>query len=112
MDDLTMMLRNQDVFSVTEVEYAILEPDGRLSVLKKQPYQQITKAEMKIHVPAVNYIPSEIIVDGKVIKNNLKELNLNEEWLHNQLKQQNITSVKDVFYAEIQNDGTLFVDKN
>lgn len=112
MDDLSMLLRKQEVFSITEVEYAILEPDGVLSILKKESYQQITKTDMKIPTSNINYIPTEIIADGKIIRQNLKELNLNEEWLENQLKQHNIKSIKDVFYAEIQSDGTLFIDKN
>ena len=112
MDDLSMLLRKQNIFSITEVDYAILEPDGALSVLKKPQQQEVTKADMKINTNTINYIPSEIIVDGKIIKHNLKELNLDEEWLKKQLKHHNINSIKDVFYAEIQSDGTLFVDKN
>ena len=57
------------------------------------------------------YLPSEIIVDGKIIYHNLKEFNLDENWLNNQLKQQNISSVNNIFYAEIQGDGTLFIEK-
>lgn len=112
MDDLSMLLRNKDIFSITEVEYAILEPDGNLSVMKKQSQQQVTKADMKIPTFTTNYIPSEIIIDGKLIEHNLKELGLNKEWLKKQLRQQNILSVEDVFYAEVQNDGPLFVDEN
>ncbi|MFL0197806.1 DUF421 domain-containing protein [Clostridium sp. WILCCON 0269] len=76
MDDLSMLLRKQSVFSITEVEYAILEPDGNLSVLKKTQQQQITKSDMKISTSTLNYMPSEIIVDGKILKHNLSELNL------------------------------------
>lgn len=112
MDDLSMLLRKQNIFSITEVEYAILEPDGNLSVMKKQSHQQVTKADMEIPASNAKYIPSEIIVDGKIINHTLKELNLNKNWLKKQLRQQNITSIEDVFYAEIQSDGTLFVDKN
>jgi uncharacterized membrane protein YcaP (DUF421 family) len=112
LDDLSMMLRKQSIFSIKEVEYAVLEPDGSLSVLKKQQQQNITKKDMKIPTTTINYIPSEIITDGKIMKHNLKELNLNEEWLKKQLKQHNISSIKDVFYAEIQSDGTLFIEEN
>lgn len=112
IDDLSMLLRKQNVFSITDVEYAILEPNGNLSVMKKQPQQQVTKADMKIPTSNISYIPSEIIVDGKIIYNNLKELNLTEDWLKKQLKQQNINSIQNVFYAEIQSDGNLFVAKN
>ncbi|MFL0198000.1 DUF421 domain-containing protein [Clostridium sp. WILCCON 0269] len=112
MDDLSMLLRKQGVFSITEVEYAILEPDGNLSILKKPQQQQIIKSDMQIPTSTLNYMPSEIIVDGKIIKHNLSELNLSEEWLKNQLKQHNIINIKDIFYAEVQSDGTLFIDKN
>lgn len=111
MDDVSMMLRMQNVFSIKEVEYAILEPNGSLSVVKKPQYQQVTKSDMKIASQALKYLPSEIIVDGKIIYHNLKEFNLDETWLNDQLKQQNITSINDIFYAEIQSDGTLFIDK-
>ena len=112
MDDLSMLLRKQNIFSIKEVDYAILEPNGNLSVIKKPQHQQITKSDINIYPSPLNYIPSEIIVDGKIIYDNLKELNLNEHWLQNELKKQNITSAKDVFYAEIQTDGSLFINKN
>lgn len=111
MDDVSMMLRMQNVFSIKEVEYAILEPNGSLSLVKKPQDQQLTKSDMKIASQSLKYLPSEIIVDGKIIYHNLKEFNLDETWLNNQLKQQNITSINDIFYAEIQGDGTLFIDK-
>ena len=112
MDDLSMMLRKQSIFSIKEVDYAVLEPDGSLSILKKQQEQHIIKKDMKIPTTTIDYIPCEIIVDGKIIKHNLRELNLNEEWLKKQLKQHSINSIKDVFYAEIQSDGTLFIEEN
>lgn len=112
MDDLSMLLRKQNIFSITEVEYAILEPNGNLSIMKKPQHQQITKSDMNIYSPSLSHIPSEVIVDGKIIYDNLKELNLNENWLKNELSKQNINSPKDIFYAEIQEDGSLFIDKN
>ena len=112
MDDLTMLLRKNSIFSIAEVEYAILEPDGNLSVMKKEPKQQVTKEDMKMPTAAVNHIPLEIIFDGKIIHHNLVELNLNEKWLETQLKKQNIDSVSEIFYAEIQNDGSLLIQKN
>ena len=80
----------ENIFSITEVEYAILEPNGNLSIMKKPQHQQITKSDMNIYSPSLKHIPSEIIVDGKIIYDNLKELNLNENWLKDELKKQNI----------------------
>lgn len=112
IDDLSMLLRKNSVFSILEVEYAILEPNGSLSIMKKPEHHQPTKSDMKIPVSEIKYMPSEIISDGKIIKHNLKEFNLDEKWVKDELAKQNINSIKDVFYAEIQSDGTLFIDKN
>ena len=101
MDDLSMLLRNKDVFSVGEVEYAILEPNGELSVLKKVE-------------PSGNrrrFLPTELIVDGQLVERNLKELHLTREWLEEELRQKGIESWEDVFFVEIQRDGSLYVDR-
>ena len=112
MDDLSMLLRKQNVFSIKEVDYAILEPDGSLSILKKPPFQEVTKIDMKIQTIPIKYIPSEIIVDGKLILRNLRELNLSLEWITEELRNQNILNLEEVFYGEIQADGSLYIDKS
>lgn len=111
IDDLTMLLRNNNVFSIVEVDYAILEPNGNLSVLKKMQEEFVTKKDMNIITNERNYIPTEIIVDSKIVFQNLKELNLNLDWLQDQLKLQNIASIDEVFFAELQSDGTLYINK-
>lgn len=111
LDDLSMMLREKNVFSTQDVHYAILEPDGRLSVLKKEFLQTVTKGDLNINTPAFIYLPSEIISDGKIVRKNLKELNLNETWVRDELKKKGINSIEEVFYAEIQSDGSLFINK-
>lgn len=105
IDDLSMMLRKQNIFSIKEVEYAILEPNGDLSTLKKPENQHISKSDMNITSPIPKYLPSEIIADDKIIRHNLN-------WLNDQIKTQNISSVKDILYAEIQSNGTLYIQKN
>jgi uncharacterized membrane protein YcaP (DUF421 family) len=109
--NLSMMLREQNIFSIADVEYAILEPNGRLSVMIKSHKQLITKEDMKVPIQSSNYLPSEIIVDGIVIIENLKEFNLDEAWLQKQLKKYDIQYVKDVLYAEIQGDQSLYIEK-
>ncbi len=111
MDDLSMMLREQQVFSVQDVHYAILEPNGELSLLKKEPQQTVTKQDLNVSVPSFIYFPSKIISDGKIVKKNLKELDLNEAWVQEELSKNGIQSVEEVFYAEIQKDGSLFINK-
>ncbi|WP_097027679.1 YetF domain-containing protein [Clostridium peptidivorans] len=111
MDDLTMLLRLNNVFSIQDVDYAILEPNGELSVLKKPLLESVIKKDMKIKPDNRMYLPTEIIVDGKLVEKNLKELNINDEWVFDQIKKSGINSVKDVFFAELQSDGTLYLSK-
>ncbi len=111
LDDLSMMLRKKDVFSLQDVHYAILEPDGQFSILKKEFKQNITKEDMNIPTSTFTYLPSEIISDGKIVKKNLIELNLTEKWVHDELKKHGIQTIQEVFYAEIQKDGSLFINK-
>jgi uncharacterized membrane protein YcaP (DUF421 family) len=109
IDDLTMLLRNNNVFSVTEVDYAILEVNGQLSILKKPGLETVTRKDMNIPPKERKYIPTEIIVDGRLVERNLRELALDNKWLGQQLTQAGVKSVKEIFYAEAQEDGSLYV---
>ncbi|MDF2984547.1 MAG: hypothetical protein K0R50_57 [Eubacterium sp.] len=109
LDDLTMLLRTNNIFSVKDVEYAILEPNGQLSVLKKPDKEQVTRKDLNISVNDFLNIPTEIIVDGKLVTANLTEIGQNRQWLDQQLKQAGITSISQVLYAELQSDGSLYI---
>jgi uncharacterized membrane protein YcaP (DUF421 family) len=111
MDDLSMLLRINDVFSIKEVDYAILEPNGQLSVLKKPENTSVTKSDMKIQANPGKYLPTEIIVDGKMVDKNVKAFHLDPIWLANELKKAGIQSSKEVFFAELQSDGSLYINK-
>lgn len=110
MDELMMMLREQSTISIQDVHYAVLESNGELSVLKKIQQQEATKQDVQAAVPIPKYMPSEIISDGKFVKKNLVELNITEEWVLKKLRKKGIQSVDEVFYAQIQTDGSLFTD--
>lgn len=110
LDNLLMMMREKDVFSIKEVNYAILETNGELSILKYPEEQNVLKKDLNIQCLAVKYLPMDLILDGKVSSKNLKEVNLSEQWLSDQLKKQKVYSVKDVLYAQLQTDGTVHVD--
>lgn len=73
--------------------------------------QNVTKFDMNIPISTNQLLPSQIIVDGKIVFENLKEFNLDMNWLNKQLKQQNISTAKDILYAEIQRDGSLVIEK-
>ncbi|MDM5231247.1 DUF421 domain-containing protein [Lysinibacillus pakistanensis] len=109
MDELTMMLREQAVFSVQDVQYALLETTGKLSVLPKPAEQPATKQDVKADVTPPSYIPTEVVSDGQLIYENLVELELTEDWLLKKLKKQNVQSVEDVYFAQVQANGSLYI---
>ena len=102
INDLNMMLREQGIFSIKDVDYAIFETNGSLSVLKKAGQEPATKKDVNAPAPQPKYIPMEIISDFKIVKKNLTELDLTEEWVYEELKKQGIGQVEQVYYAEIQ----------
>jgi uncharacterized membrane protein YcaP (DUF421 family) len=110
LNDLGMMLREQSIFSIKDLHYAILETNGQLSVLKKAGLEAATKKDVNASSQVPKYIPTEVIAEGKISKRNLTELNLTEEWLYEQLKKKGIGNVESIFYAEVQTDGSLHVD--
>lgn len=110
MDDLTMLLREQQVFSVKDVENAIFESNGQLSIMLKEDVQPVTKKDQKIFTIQPMYIPMELVVEGEIIEKNLKEAGITSNWLKSQLKSQNL-QLSEIFYVELQQDGSLFIDK-
>lgn len=108
IDNILTLLREKDVFDLNEVEFAIVESTGQLSVLKKTQYQPITPSEIKINTDYVG-LSIPLIVEGKIYKENLERLNLDEKWLSSQLKNNNFSSEKEVFYAAINTKGELYV---
>ena len=109
MDDVLMMLREQSIFSIQDVQYAVLETNGQLSVFKKPAQQNATKLDVKADVSLPIYMPTEIISDGKIVPKNLLELNLDEEWLMKKLRKQGVESIEEVFYAQLQTNGSLSI---
>ncbi|WP_188205934.1 DUF421 domain-containing protein [Alkalibacillus aidingensis] len=112
IDSLTTLLRQKGVFSIKDVDYAVFETSGQLSVLKKDLRQSVTKEDLNIAIKEKVYpAATEVITDGLINKNNLKRLNLDHKWLLKQLENKGIQTIDQVFYGEIQQDGSLYIDK-
>ncbi len=106
-----MLLREENTFTIKDVEYAILEPNGKLSVLSKPEKETVTREDLRLpSSPGNRRIPTQVVSDGRIISGNLKALNLNVTWLEQELSKEGVTP-DQVFYAEIQEDGSLFLDE-
>jgi len=108
IDDLTMMLRTNMAFSILDVDYAILESNGDLSILKKQNKDNVTKEDLNLVLKKKEYFPTSLIMDGKIITKNLIELDLSKDRLTAVIKQLEI-EYHDVLYAELQDNGKLYL---
>jgi uncharacterized membrane protein YcaP (DUF421 family) len=99
IDELQNMLRAKDVFSIGEVEYAIFETNGTVSVLRKPQYDTPTRQDLNLKNQAVN-LPFTIIADGRLLEKNLKDSGHNLHWLNNELKKHGGHGIKDIYFAE------------
>ncbi|MCX8131964.1 MAG: DUF421 domain-containing protein [Clostridia bacterium] len=108
LDNLESQLRDKGIFDFNEVEFAILEPHGQLSVLKKSQYLPVTPDDMNLNTKYKG-LSTEIIKHGQVLKQNLKQNNLSNEWLIEELKKRNITDISGVIYAALNTSGVLYV---
>lgn len=108
LDNLLMLLRENDAFSIADVEYAVLETDGKLSVLKKSQKQPVTPSDLNIPTAYIG-LTIDIIIDGKVMEENLRGANLDKAWLLQKLQAQNYRCVEDIFYAGLDTSGNLHI---
>lgn len=108
IDNLESQLRDKGVFDFNEVEFAVLEPHGQLSVLKKSQYLPVTPNDINLNTKYKG-LSTEIIKDGRVLEKNLEQNNLSRDWLAQELKNRNISNVKDIIYAALNTSGVLYV---
>lgn len=110
LDQLQHLLRDKDVFSFRDVEFAILETNGVVNVLKKSLQQPPTRKDVQAKEEKV-VLPVTFISDGEVIWENVLEQNLTKEWLFGQLKVQGVLDVKEVLFAEWTEGESLYLQK-
>lgn len=109
LDDLNQQLREQGIFDLIEVEFALLEVSGKLSVLKKPNYQSVTKNEIVSTNTSVDiHLPIELVMDGKVVEKNLNS-QYSSAWLNQELQSRNL-QLKDIQYAVISSNSSLIID--
>ncbi|MBZ9608307.1 DUF421 domain-containing protein [Clostridium estertheticum] len=106
--DLLMQLRNKDIFYITDVEIAILEPDGKLSVLKKAEQITVTVGDMNIKKSKTGMMV-DIVLDGNILSSHLPLIQKDEDWVMAQLKARNIDNIKDVIFVGVQPDEQIYI---
>ena len=104
IDEIFEQLRIQGYFNIKDVQYAILETDGNLSVVPSSSYEDNQFKDFK-------HLPISLIIDGQIIKDSLKSIKKDKQWLLNLLDSYNITNHKDVLVCILDEDDEIFIQK-
>jgi len=109
LSDVLEQLRDKGVFDLNQVGFAVVETNGKVSVLLKPEYIPATPRDLKLSTQSSG-LGTELIYNGIVIDANLKQANVDKEWLEKQLKNKGIKHISEVFLATIGSSGGLFID--
>lgn len=108
VNEFLMKCRNNGYFDITQIDTAILEPNGRVSFLPVSENRPATPKDLKIAVTQ-DQLVANVIIDGKVIEKSLKLIGKDGSWLKSQLKNQNQTELEKILLASCNSKGTLTV---
>lgn len=110
LDDLLMQLRENKIHTVSQVEFAILEPSGKLTVFPKEEYTEVTKKDIGIPTGEIS-LPEILVKDGEVQDEGLKKLNQNRFWLKTELKKRIGTSnFSKISFCSVDHNDEWFID--
>ena len=110
LSEFMVMCRQEGYFNLNDISTAIFEYNGRLTVLPKATKRPINPTDMNI-IPPPESINTEVIMDGRILEENLKRLGLNLDWLNKELKCQGYKNAKEIFLGVCDNNKelTLFI---
>ena len=107
LEMLLAQMREVNVFNINEVNTAVLETSGRVSVLKKTDNLPITPADLNLPA-AGGGLPTTLVNDGKIIEENLHQIGHDKEWLKGQLQKFGAIDIKKVYLASIDSEGKIY----
>ena len=106
INELQERLRQTNIFSLGDVEYAILETNGQISVIQKPERRNIIPEDFNI-TPEYEGIPYDLVVDGKIMYKNLKQIGKDEIWLNKEVKKFKIKP-EDALIVTFNGKGQIF----
>ncbi len=109
IEDLTEQLREKDVFALEDVAYALVETNGKLSVIKKAPQSTVTAGMLAIALPEQG-IEAVVISDGSISDFSLKLIRKSRGWLEGVLRGKNLQK-EDIFLMTADTSGKFYIIK-
>ena len=107
-DELMQNLRNLGCTDISRIEYAVLETDGQLNVIKYPGEQPVTAAQMGVKVSDGGY-PMTVISMGRVLERNLQLLGRDRQWLQKELESRGIKCPRDVYLMLLSESGQIYL---
>lgn len=104
LNDLLEELRLKDYFNLDDIEYAILETRGQITIIPKSELEPATRKDLNVK-SSQNMLPVTLILDGKVNDRNLKLIKKDKSWLNKELNKKNISSPDQIFLALLDSQG-------
>jgi len=117
LDDLMVHLRLKNISNISDVEFAVLEPTGQVSVFPRKELRSVSRKDLGISTPppveAFSYTgpPIPLIMDGKIRNDALRKLGLDELWLKREIRKYGIKDIRDVSFCSIDDRGVMYLDK-
>ena len=108
LDDLIESLRGCEVFNIDDVAYAIMETNGKICVIKKATVEPPTREDLKVEI-SPNGLPVNIIMDGKLMKENVSLTGIDQNFIDECLKRAKVNKVKEVLLFTLDNQGNVFI---
>ncbi|MEA4923884.1 MAG: DUF421 domain-containing protein [Syntrophomonadaceae bacterium] len=109
LSDVLEQLRDKGVFDLKQVGFAVVETNGKVSVLLKPEFIPATPRDLNLPAQEAG-LSTELVYDGVIVEENLKRANVDQLWLKQELKKQGINHVSEVFLASLDSSGGLYVD--
>jgi len=107
INDLLEQLRAKNMSNIADIEFAILETSGQLSVIPKSQKRPVVPADLNIET-SYEGLPTTLVIDGCVLRQNLQKINLSIDWLKSELKKFGVEHFKEVLFASLDSNGKLF----
>lgn len=106
LSEFMVLCREQGYFDMKDIQTAVFECNGKLSILPVSTKRPVTPEDMNLQ-PAPAHIPIEIIMDGRIMGDNLRRMGLDEAWLEKQLHEQGVHNAREIFLGVCDQDHTL-----
>lgn len=112
INDMLEECRTSGYFDLSEISYAIMEPNGKVSILPKWKYKSVTTGDLDIKGYKQG-LCANIIIDGKLLKENLENMNKTEKWFENEVNSQGYKDYKEILLATLdERDNVVIYERN